>query len=110
MTKNRVVWEDGKGDLRKAKAEPSSVQSQFTSQNILVTVRRLTAGKGRAVIEIAQLPKNEDWCQQLAKDLKQKLGAGGTYKQGYIEIHVDKVEMVTKILDAKAIRWKKTGG
>lgn len=73
-------------------------------------IRRLTAGKGRTVIEITGLPTNKLWCEDLARALKKALGVGGTFKNGYIEIHGEKIEKVTAYLDSKGILWKKTGG
>ena len=77
---------------------------------LLLKLRRLTSGKGRTVIEITGLPNNKTWCQQLAKDLKKKLGVGGTFKDQYIEIHGEKIEQVMALLDSKSLKWKKTGG
>ena len=108
MSKNRLVWSDDDGDLRKKKEK--QLQGSVDLKNIVLNVRRLTSGKGRTVIEISALPNNKQWCKDLAKDLKKALGVGGTYKNAYIEIHGEKIDLVTQVLDSKSIRWKKTGG
>jgi translation initiation factor 1 len=108
MSDNKMVWSDTEGDLRKKKS--SSVSSQVDEKNMILKVRRLTSGKGRTVIEISALPKNKKWCQDLAKSLKKSLGVGGTYKNDYIEIHGEKIDLVTAVLDKKNLKWKKTGG
>ncbi len=108
MSNNKIVWSDEKGDLRKKKntESPDSVDQK----NINLTLRRLTRGKGRTVIEVSNLPKNKDWCLELAKTLKKSLGVGGTYKNSCIQIHGEKIELVTNFLNKKNIKWKKTGG
>lgn len=108
MSRNRVVWSDEHGDLRKK--DGSRLDVAVDEKTIVLQVRRLTSGKGRTVIEIKGLPQNKEWSQNLAKKLKKSLGAGGTYKNGAIEIHGEKIELVTKILDSQSIKWKKTGG
>lgn len=108
MSDNKTVWSDTEGDLRKKDA--SVGPSHVDEKNTVLNVRRLTSGKGRTVIEISALPKNKKWCQDLAKALKKSLGVGGTYKNDYIEIHGEKIDLVTAVLDKKNLKWKKTGG
>lgn len=108
MSKNKLVWDDEKGDLRKIIDKKADVS--INEKNILLNVRRLTAGKGRTVIEVSNLPQNKKWCEDLAKTLKKTLGVGGTYKNNYIEVHSDKIENVTQIFDQKMLKWKKIGG
>lgn len=110
MTNNKIVWDDEKGDLRKSKSNSKVPASSVDESKVLLKVRRLTSGKGRTVIEISSLPSNKKWCQDLSKDLKKSLGVGGTYKNDYIEIHGEKIDLVTQLLDKKSIKWKKTGG
>jgi len=87
-----------------------STWHEMDESKIELKLRRLTAGKGRTVIEITGLPQDKKWCQQLAKDIKVALGVGGTYKNSYIEIHGEKIDKVMKLLDSKSLKWKKTGG
>ena len=105
---SKVVWSDQHGDMRKKRqTDPAQAVDE---KNLELKIRRLTSGKGRTAIEITGLPSNKKWCQKLAKELKRSLGVGGTYKDGYIEVHGEKIEQVMKLLDGKSIRWKKTGG
>lgn len=108
MTKHRLVWSDDDGDQRKIKQKTQDANVQ--DDQIILNVRRLTSGKGRTVVEITGLPNNEKWCKSLAKDIKKKLGVGGTFKNQHIEIHGEKMDEVTQLLDKKLIKWKKTGG
>lgn len=105
---SKIVWSSETGDNRKKKEEKK--ETPVLDAQVKLNLRRLTAGKGRTVIEISGLPKNKTWCEALAKELKKSMGVGGTYKNNIIEIHVDKLERVSDFLDAKKILWKKTGG
>lgn len=105
---SRIVWSSETGDNRKKKPEEKEIP--VADAQVKLNLRRLTAGKGRTVIEISGLPKNNSWCENLAKELKKSMGVGGTYKNNIIEIHVDKLERVSDFLDSKKIHWKKTGG
>ena len=109
MSKNRIVWSDELGDLRK-KLEPQKTETPVKAESVTLHVRRLTSGKGRTVVEISNLPTNKKWCEDLAKAIKKSMGVGGTYKNNYIEIHGEKIEAVTKILESQNIKWKKIGG
>lgn len=108
MGNNRLVWDDDAGDLRKQNTNVADTPLDL--KNIKLSLRRLTAGKGRTVIEISNLPANKPWCQKLAKNLKKNLGVGGTYKKDIIEIHGEKINEITSFLDKNSISWKKTGG
>ena len=83
---------------------------EWMSPTIQLKVRRLTSGKGRTVIEITGLPRNKSWCKELAGQLKKRMGTGGAYKNDFIEIHGEKLEQVTALLDERSLKWKKTGG
>lgn len=111
MSNSKTVWsdEDG-GDQRKKRTSTQEGAAPVQAQQVVLQIRRLTSGKGRTVIEIKGLPNNSDWCKDLAKRLKKSLGTGGTYKNDYIEIHGEKIESVTDLLDKLDLKWKKTGG
>jgi len=104
---SKIVWSSETGDNRKKKPEE---KDKPVGPQVKLNLRRLTAGKGRTVIEISGLPKNKLWCETLAKEIKKSMGVGGTYKNDIIEIHVDKLERVSDFLDGKKILWKKIGG
>lgn len=109
----KIVWSSESGDQRKLKnKEKDAVEREVTVQadKIILHLRRMTAGKGRAVIEITNLPDNAKWCQSLAAELKKKLGVGGTYKNQMIEIHYEDVAKITGLLESRSLKWKKIGG
>lgn len=108
MKDAKLVWSDEDGDLRKKK---SKEHDETVDESLLMlSLRRLTSGKGRTIIEIAGLPQNKKWCQKLAKSLKKKIGVGGSYKNNVIEIHGEKFDQVTEYLTQANIQFKKTGG
>ena len=109
MTEGKIVWSDEHGDLRKKKNKGDD-KAAVNESNLELKVRRLTSGKGRAVIEITGLPSNKKWCQKLAKDLKKSLGVGGAYKNDFIEVHGEKFAQVAEVLENKGLKYKKIGG
>ena len=108
MSKGRIVWSDEDGDLRKKKE--SNLNEEVIESDVFLNIRRLTTGKGRTVIEISNLPLNKNWCKKLAKDCKKTLGVGGSYKDNVIEVHGEKYEELSKLLDKLKLKYKKTGG
>lgn len=106
--KPRLLWSDEEGDLRKKKEQ--TVEAPVDEATIILNLRRLVAGKGRPVIEISNLPPNSKWCQDLAKEIKNKLACGGTYKNGIIEIHGEQLEKISLLLNKRMVRFKKIGG
>ena len=109
MSNRRLVWSDKDGDQRKKQGKKPA-NAEVIEKDLELRVRRLTSGKGRTVVEVTGLPNNKNWCKQLAKDIKKSLGVGGAYKDNYIEIHGEKLDKVTELLDSKNLKWKKTGG
>ncbi|PIP89542.1 MAG: hypothetical protein COW01_11225 [Bdellovibrionales bacterium CG12_big_fil_rev_8_21_14_0_65_38_15] len=110
MKDAKLVWSDSEGDLRKKSEKKSDAQTPVNEKDVLLKLRRLTAGKGRVVIEISNLPSNNEWCKKLASDLKKSTGVGGTFKNEIIEIHSPTMDKITAYLDKKELKWKKTGG
>lgn len=108
MSKGRIVWSDDGGDQRKKKNTEQN--EEVNDELVELHIRRLTTGKGRTVIEISNLPNNKNWCKKLAKDCKKSLGVGGSYKDGVIEVHGEKYELLSSLLDTLKLKHKKTGG
>lgn len=76
-----------------------------------VTVGRSTKGrKGKGVTVIAGLPLDHDELRQLAKDLKQKCGSGGTVKEGTIEIQGEHRDLLVEELKKRGYAAKRSGG
>jgi translation initiation factor 1 len=77
----------------------------------IVRVGRETKGrKGSGLTVITGIPLDEQSLKQLAKQLKQTCGTGGTVKSGVIEIQGDQRDLVMEKLSALGYTIKKTGG
>ena len=76
-----------------------------------VRVSRETKGrKGKGVTLISGLPVDEKGLQKLAKQLKRKCGAGGTVKDGVIEIQGEHRDLLLQELLALGYKAKRAGG
>ena len=77
----------------------------------VVRVGRETKGrKGKGVTIITGLPLDAKGLRKLAKHLKRKCGAGGTVKDGVIEIQGDHREMLLEELRKEGYTPKRSGG
>ncbi len=77
----------------------------------IVRVGRATAGrKGKGVTVITGVPLEAEALQKLAKQLKQKCGAGGAVKDGDIEIQGDHRDALVETLKQQGYTVKRAGG
>lgn len=110
----------GLGDLPSgpAKSEPTapnpatSKRGQPNMNRGRVEIRRLTGGRGGKTVTAISgfVGIGEGEKQQLAKKMQKACGAGGTVKDGQIEIQGDKREVVAKILRDAGFRPVLAGG
>lgn len=76
-----------------------------------VRVGRETKGrKGKGVTVVTGIPLPASELATLAKQLKQKCGAGGTVRDGVIEIQGDHRDLLVVELEKLGWRAKRTGG
>lgn len=76
-----------------------------------VKLSRETAGrKGKGVTVVSELPLNEDALKELATQLKNKCGTGGTAKDGRIEIQGDHRDTLARELERLGYKVKRAGG
>ncbi len=76
-----------------------------------VRVERSSKGrKGKGVSLIKGLPLENASLKELAKNLKQKCGTGGTVKNGVIEIQGDHRDFLVEQLNKLGYAAKKAGG
>jgi translation initiation factor 1 len=77
----------------------------------VVRVRRETQGrKGKTVTTIAGVPWSEARLLELTKELKQGCGAGGSLKDGVIEIQGDHRDRIVAALEQRGLTVKRAGG
>jgi predicted translation initiation factor SUI1 len=78
---------------------------------VLVRVGRETKGRrGKGVTIVSDVPLNEAGLQELAAQLKQRCGTGGTVKDGRIEIQGDQRDRLVAELQGLGYRVKRVGG
>ena len=76
-----------------------------------VRVSRETKGrKGKGVTLVTGIPLGGEALKDLAKQLKQKCGVGGTLKDGVIEIQGDQRDLLVTELQKMGYKAKKSGG
>jgi translation initiation factor 1 len=77
----------------------------------VVRVGRETKGrKGKGVTVVTGLPLDGGALEKLARELKQRCGAGGTVKDGRIEIQGDHRDVLLEALRAQGYTVKLSGG
>jgi translation initiation factor 1 len=77
----------------------------------IVRVSRETKGRGgKAVTLVRGLPLDDAALASLAKRLRSACGAGGTVKDGVIELQGDHVDRLEPLLQAEAWTVKRAGG
>ena len=87
-------------------SEPSA-----PSKSTVVRVGRETKGRrGKGVTTVSDLPLDESGLAELAAKLKQRLGTGGTAKDGRIEIQGDQRDRIVAELERMGYRVKRAGG
>ena len=77
----------------------------------MIRVGRETKGrKGKGVTIVTGVPLPPEELARLAADLKRRCGAGGTIKEGVIEIQGDHRETVVGLLEKRGFRVRRSGG
>ena len=77
----------------------------------IVRIGRETKGrKGKGVTVISGIPLGETCLKEFAKQLKAKCGAGGTVKDGVIEIQGDHRDLLIEELRKHGWTVKRSGG
>jgi translation initiation factor 1 len=77
----------------------------------IVRVSRETKGRGgKAVTLVRRLPLDDAALASLAKRLRSACGAGGTVKDGVIEVQGDHADRLVPLLQAEGWKVKRAGG
>jgi translation initiation factor 1 len=85
--------------------------SMSTNRATVVRVGRETKGRrGKGVTTVSDLPLDKGDLAELAAKLKQRLGTGGTIKDGRIEIQGDHRDRIVAELEGLGYRVKRAGG
>jgi translation initiation factor 1 len=78
--------------------------------NIVRVARQTKGRKGSGVTLITGVPLDDGGLRQLARELKQKCGTGGTVKAGIIEIQGDHRDVLLAELKQRGYTVKLAGG
>lgn len=104
---NCLVYSTETGRIKETKAP---AQSAPKSDGI-VRIRRETSGRnGKGVTTISGVPLDDTGLKNLAKQLKQLCGTGGSVKDGIIEIQGDMREKLKTELEQRGFSVKLAGG
>jgi translation initiation factor 1 len=104
---SRLVYSTDKGRIRAADEQPAGPPAG----DGIVRIRRETSGrKGKGVTTISGVPVDDKALEQLAKQLKQLCGTGGTVKDRVIEIQGDHREKIRDALTSQGYTVKLAGG
>jgi translation initiation factor 1 len=107
---NRTVWSSDDGDLRKH-AQTASQTKSIPPQQQTAYLHRESGGRGGKVVSVVKnLVLTEDELKSLAKKLKQECGAGGTVKDGMIEIQGEHRQRMAEVLQKLGYKVKIAGG
>jgi len=91
--------------------KPKQKQQPKQKNDGVVRVGRETKGrKGAGVTVITGIPTHPEGLKQIAKELKQKCGTGGTVKNGVIEIQGDHRDQLVEELSHRGYTVKRAGG
>jgi translation initiation factor 1 len=86
-------------------------QQQQPAGDGIVRVGRSTKGrKGKGVSVITGVPLTGAALDQLARELKQRCGSGGTVKDGVIEIQGEHRDLLVQQLQERGYTAKRSGG
>jgi translation initiation factor 1 len=101
-----IVYSTDQGRVRPEKKQPAAPKGDG-----IVRVGRETKGrKGKGMTIVTGVPLHPEGLRDLAKQLKQKCGTGGTVKNGAIEIQGDHRDLLVAELQAMGYTVKRSGG
>jgi translation initiation factor 1 len=107
----RTVWTSDLGDLRKKDQKPKSAVRSMPPGKQTAYLHRDSKGRGgKGMTLIKNLVLTEEDLSLLAKQLKQSCGAGGTVKDGVIEIQGQNRDRIAEILIKLGYKIKIAGG
>lgn len=99
-----------KKHISKSKRKPEQKNCSVPNDGIVRVSRETKGRKGKGVTLITGISASDSDINDLAKKFKQKCGAGGTVKNGVIEIQGDVRDRIVKELESLDYRVKRSGG
>ena len=108
--KSRLVYSTRDGDVRKTASPGAPAKSLPARQQAARITLDKSHRRGKAVTVIADLVLSESDLAALAKTLKALCGAGGTVKEGAIEVQGDHRDKIAAHLASLGYKVKRVGG
>jgi translation initiation factor 1 len=91
-------------------AEPEPPPSATPPKGPGIRLRLERRASGRVVTVVSGLPGRPSEVTTLGRELKSACGAGGTVKDGILEIQGDQRDRIEAALAARGLRFKRSGG
>jgi translation initiation factor 1 len=107
---SRTVWSSDQGDLRKQQTSVRAVKSLPPRQQTVYLHHDSKGRGGKTVTVIKKLVLSEEHMKELAKQLKQICGSGGTVKDSMIEIQGEHRDKIAEALKQMGYKVKIAGG
>jgi len=98
------------GDERPAPARPEEDSRPRGAPGPGIRIRLDRRASGRVVTVVTGLPGPAAETDALARRLKTACGAGGTFKDGALELQGDHRDRVEEELRQRGLRFKRSGG
>jgi translation initiation factor 1 len=108
--KGRLVYSTRSGDLRRSPSPKRDVQSLPPRRQTARIALDKSHRRGKAVTIVSSLVLSEADMEALARSLKTLCGAGGTVKDGTIEIQGDHRDKIAAHLAGLGYKVKRVGG
>ena len=107
---HRTVWTSNQGDIRKNESVSRRIISLPPNQQTAYLHRDAKGRGGKTVTLVKKLILSEEDLRQLATQLKQICGSGGTIKDDVIEIQGEHREKIAEALTKLGYKVKIVGG
>ena len=107
---SRLVYSTGNDSLDQAQDVPKQPPQQRQPEGRGVRLRLERRASDRLATLVSGLPGPERQLTALLKELKTACGAGGTVKDGVLELQGDHRDKVEAVLRARGIASKRAGG
>jgi translation initiation factor 1 len=108
MSNSRLVYSTDGGDRRRQTTEPQPRQRPIHADGAVRVSREKGGRRGKTVTIVSGLPP--DTRESVAGELKRHCGAGGSVKEGVVEIQGDHRDKVAARLRASGYDVKVIGG
>jgi translation initiation factor 1 len=103
----RLAYSTGVAPAGKAE---SQAREPATTAGPGIRIRLDRRASGRVVTVVTGLPGPGVALATLARELKAACGAGGTVKDRTLELQGDHRDRIEAALDARGLKWKRSGG